>query len=202
MSDLEFQAASLSLREWALWVAIVQVGISAAQTGIVYYGIRAMIRAADQRGRDAERDRTERAEAAADARREADQRHAEAMQAAADARREAAEAAEAARREAADARREAADARREAAEAAEAARREAADARREAAEAAEAARREADRRHAEVMQAGAERHAENMATIEAQSRALDALIEGHRAQIASLETLIGRTAPAPSHANR
>ena len=170
MSDLEFQAASLSLREWALWVAIVQVGISAAQTGIVYYGIRAMIRAADQRGRDAERDRTERAEAAADARREADQRHAEAMQAAADARREAAEAAEAARRE--------------------------------AAEAAEAARREADRRHAEVMQAGAERHAENMATIGAQSRALDALIEGHRAQIASLETLIGRTAPAPFHANR
>ena len=99
MSDFEFQAASLSLREWALWVAIVQVGISAAQTGIVYYGIRAMIRAADQRGRDAERDRAERAEAAADARREADRRHAEAMQAAVDARREAAEAAEAARRE-------------------------------------------------------------------------------------------------------
>ena len=89
MSDLEFQAASLSLREWALWVAIVQVGISAAQTGIVYYGIRAMIRAADQRGRDAERDRKDRAEAAADARRESDRRHAEAMQAAADARREA-----------------------------------------------------------------------------------------------------------------
>ena len=88
MSDLEFQAASLSLREWALWVAIVQVGISAAQTGIVYYGIRAMIRAADQRGRDAERDRAERAEAAADARREADHRHAEAMQAAEAARRE------------------------------------------------------------------------------------------------------------------
>ena len=88
MSDLEFQAASLSLREWALWVAIVQVGISAAQTGIVYYGIRAMIRAADQRGRDAERDRTDRAEAAADARREADHRHAEAMQAAEAARRE------------------------------------------------------------------------------------------------------------------
>ena len=89
MSDLEFQAVSLSLREWALWAAIVQVGISAAQTGIVYYGIRAMIRAADQRGRDAERDRTDRAEAAADARREADHRHAEAMQAAEAARREA-----------------------------------------------------------------------------------------------------------------
>ena len=49
-----------------------------------YYGIRAMIRATDQRGRDAERDREERAEAAAAARREADQRHAEAMQAGAE----------------------------------------------------------------------------------------------------------------------
>ena len=38
-----------------------------------------MIRATDQRGRDAERDRTERAEAAATARREADRRHAENM---------------------------------------------------------------------------------------------------------------------------
>ena len=84
MSDVEFQAASLSVREWALWVAIAQVTISAIQTGIVYYGIRAMIRATDQRGRDAERDREERAEAAAAARREADQRHAEAMKAGAE----------------------------------------------------------------------------------------------------------------------
>ena len=84
MSDVEFQAASLSVREWALWVAIAQVTISAIQTGLVYYGIRAMIRATDQRGRDAERDREERAEAAAAARREADQRHAEAMKAGAD----------------------------------------------------------------------------------------------------------------------
>ena len=106
MSDFEFQAASLSLREWALWVAVVQVGISAAQTGIVYYGIRAMIRAADQRGRDAERDRTERAEAAADARREADRRHAEAMQAAEAARREADRRHAEAMQAAADARRE------------------------------------------------------------------------------------------------
>ena len=84
MSDIEFQAASLSVREWALWVAIAQVTISAIQTGLVYYGIRAMIRATDQRGRDAERDREERAEAAAAARREADQRHAEAMKAGAE----------------------------------------------------------------------------------------------------------------------
>ena len=168
MSDLEFQAASLSLREWALWVAIVQVGISAAQTGIVYYGIRAMIRAADQRGRDAERDRAERAEAAADARREADRRHAEAMQAAA-------EAAEAARRE--SDRRHA-----EAMQAAETARR-------EAAEAAEAARRESDRRHAEAMQAGAERHAENMAAVNAMAATL-------AETTAALKVVVERTAPA------
>ena len=79
MSDGEFQAASLAIREWALWIAIAQVAIGAIQTGIVYYGIGAMIRATDQRGRDAERDRKERAEAAAAARREADQRHAESM---------------------------------------------------------------------------------------------------------------------------
>ena len=135
MSDLEFQVASLSLREWALWVAIVQVGISAAQTGIVYYGIRAMIRAADQRGRDAERDRTDRAAAAADARREADRRHTEAMQAAAEARREA------------DHRHA------EAMQAAEAARREADRRHTEAMQAAADARRESDRRHAENMAA-------------------------------------------------
>ena len=173
MSDLEFQVASLSLREWALWVAIVQVGISAAQTGIVYYGIRAMIRAADQRGRDAERDRTDRAEAAAEARREADHRHAEAMQAA-----------EAARREAADARREA-DRRHT-----------------EAMQAAEAARREADRRHAEAMQAAADarresdrRHTENMAAVNAMAATL-------AETAAALRVVVERTAPAPFHANR
>ena len=89
MSDVEFRAASLVIRESALWVAVAQVAISAAQTGIVFYGIRAMIRAADQRGRDAERDRAERAEAAADARREAERDRAERAEAAADARREA-----------------------------------------------------------------------------------------------------------------
>ena len=89
MSDVEFQAASLVIRESALWVAVAQVAISAAQTGIVFYGIRAMIRAADQRGRDAERDRAERAEAAADARREAEHDRAERAEAAAAARREA-----------------------------------------------------------------------------------------------------------------
>jgi len=79
MTGVDYDAATLAVREWTLWVAIAQVAISIAQTGIVYYGIRAMIRATDQCGRDAERDRKERAEAAADARREADRRHAESM---------------------------------------------------------------------------------------------------------------------------
>ncbi len=77
MSDVDYEAATLAIREWTLWVAIAQVAISAIQTGIVYYGIRAMIRATDRRSREA-------AEATAAARREADQRHAEAMQAGAE----------------------------------------------------------------------------------------------------------------------
>ena len=86
MIDAEFQAASLAIREWALWVAMGQVAISAIQTGIVYYGIRAMVganaervEAAAEARREAERDRKERAEAAAEARREADRRHEESM---------------------------------------------------------------------------------------------------------------------------
>ena len=77
MSDVDYEAATLAIREWTLWVAIAQLMISAIQTGLVYYGIRAMIRATDRRSHDT-------AAAAADARREADQRHAEAMQAGAE----------------------------------------------------------------------------------------------------------------------
>ena len=88
MSDADYEAATLAIREWTLWVAIAQVTISAIQTGIVYYGIRAMIRATDRRSREAadaaERAETARREAADAARREADQRHAEAMQAGAE----------------------------------------------------------------------------------------------------------------------
>ena len=88
MSDVDYEAATLAIREWTLWVAIAQVAISAIQTGIVYYGIRAMIRATDRRSHEAaeaaERAETARREAADAARREADQRHAEAMQAGAE----------------------------------------------------------------------------------------------------------------------
>ena len=72
MSDVDYEAATLAIREWTLWVAIAQLMISAIQTGLVYYGIRAMIRATDRRSHDT-------AAAAADARREADQRHTENM---------------------------------------------------------------------------------------------------------------------------
>ena len=96
MIDAEFQAASLAIREWALWVAMGQVAIGAIQTGIVYYGIRAMVganaervEAAAEARREAERDRKERAEAAAEARREAERDRKERAEAAAEARREA-----------------------------------------------------------------------------------------------------------------
>ena len=83
MSDVDYEAATLAIREWTLWVAIAQVTISAIQTGLVYYGIRAMIRATDRRSREAaeaaERAETARREAADAARRKADQRHAENM---------------------------------------------------------------------------------------------------------------------------
>ena len=120
MSDVDYEAATLAIREWTLWVAIAQVTISAIQTGLVYYGIRAMIRATDRRSHEAA---------------------------------EAAERAETARREAAD-----------------------------------AARREADQRHAEAMQAGAERHAENMAAINAMAATL-------AQATAALKLVVERTAP-------
>ena len=51
--------------------------------------------------------------------------------------------------------------------------------------------READeRRHAEAMEEGRQRHLETMAALAAQNRALEAVIRG-------LETVIERTAPAP-----
>ena len=111
MIDAEFQAASLAIREWALWVAMAQVAISAIQTGIVYYGIRAMVRATNQRGRDAERDRAERAEAAERDRKERAEAAAEARR---DAERDRKERAEAAERDRAERAEAAAEARREA----------------------------------------------------------------------------------------
>ena len=123
MSDIDYEAATLAIREWTLWVAAASLAVSAVVGGLqcflIWRGLVIMRRAADTRDRALENQR-----------RESDQRHAEAMQAGADA-----------------------------------------------------------------MRASAERHAETMAALGAQSRALDALIEGNRAQTASLQTLIERTAP-------
>ena len=116
MSDIDYEAATLAIREWTLWVAAASLAVSAVVGGLqcflIWRGLVIMRRAADARDRVLENQR-----------------------------------------------------------------------------------RESDQRHAEAMRASAERHAENMAALGAQSRALDALIEGNRAQTASLETLIERTAP-------
>ena len=134
MSDIDYEAATLTIREWTLWVAAASLVVSAVVGGLqcflIWRGLVIMRRAADTRDRALENQR-----------RESDQRHAEAMKAGAERHAEAMQAS------------------------------------------------------AEAMKAGAERHAETMAALGAQSRALDALIEGHRAQTASLETLIERTAP-------
>jgi len=141
MSDIDYEAATLAIREWTLWVAAASLVVSAVVGGLqcflIWRGLVIMRRAADTRDRALENQR-----------RESDQRHAEAMKASADAMRASAE-----------------------------------------------RHAEAMQASADAMKAGAERHAETMAALGAQSRALDALIEGHRAQTASLETLIERTAP-------
>ena len=145
MSDIDYEAATLTIREWTLWVAAASLVVSAVVGGLqcflIWRGLVIMRRAADTRDRALENQR-----------RESDQRHAEAMKAGAERHAEALKAG--AERHA-----------------------------------------EAMKASADAMKAGAERHAETMAALGAQSRALDALIEGHRAQTVSLETLIERTAP-------
>ena len=141
MSDIDYEAATLTIREWTLRVAAASLVVSAVVGGLqcflIWRGLVIMRRAADTRDRALENQR-----------RESDQRHAEAMKASVDAMKASAE-----------------------------------------------RHAEAMKASADAMKAGAERHAETMAALGAQSRALDALIEGHRAQTASLETLIERTAP-------
>ena len=174
MIDAEFQAASLAIREWALWVAMAQVAIGAIQTGIVYYGIRAMVganaervEAAAEARREAERDRKERAEAAAEARREAERDRKERAEAAAEARREA-------ERD-----------------------------RKERAEAAAEARREADRRHEESMaaiKALIEGQAQTNATLAANTATLAAntatLTEATAALKIVVERVVSGAAPS------
>ena len=86
MSDLEYQAATLAARDAGLWLAAAQVFVGVLQCAVVAWGIRAMVRANDERARAADEDRREAreareaAEAAGVRRDEADRRrHAEAM---------------------------------------------------------------------------------------------------------------------------
>ena len=91
----EYEIASLAAREAALWVAVAQVAatlvIGIGQIAIVWYGIRAMVRANDERAlqqrealkqqRDADDKRHAEAMQRLDATRDADdKRHAETMQ--------------------------------------------------------------------------------------------------------------------------
>ena len=77
MSDLDYEAATLAIREWTLWVAaaslIVSAVIGGLQCFLIWRGLVIMRRAADTRDRALENQR-----------RESDQRHAEAMKAGAE----------------------------------------------------------------------------------------------------------------------
>ena len=61
-ATLAFRTASLAAQHAGLWTAAAHVAVGLIQAAIVWYGIRAMQRAGEQRARDQ------------------DQRHAEAMQ--------------------------------------------------------------------------------------------------------------------------
>ena len=79
MSDLEYQAATLAARHAGLWIAGAQVFVGVLQCAVVAWGIRAMVRANNERAVSAAEDRREALEDREAARREADRRHAEAM---------------------------------------------------------------------------------------------------------------------------
>ena len=96
MSDLEYQAATLATRYAALWIAGAHVFVGVLQCAVVAWGIRAMVRANNERAAGAAEDRREDREARREDR-EARREDREALEAA---RREDREAREAARREA------------------------------------------------------------------------------------------------------
>ena len=77
MSDLDYEAATLAIREWTLWVAAASLVVSAVIGGLqcllIWRGLVIMRRAADTRDRALENQR-----------RESDQRHAEVMKAGAE----------------------------------------------------------------------------------------------------------------------
>ena len=166
MSDLDYEAATLAIREWTLWVAAASLVVSAVIGGLqcflIWRGLVIMRRAADTRDRALENQR-----------RESDQRHAEAMKAGAERH---AEAMKAGAERHAEAMKASADAMKTGAERHAEAMKASADAMKAGAE-----------RHAENMAAldaiaatlaqNTETLAEATGALKAQSRALEALIE-------------------------
>ena len=82
----EYELATLALREGTLWVAVAQVAatlmVGFGQIGIVWYGIRAMQRASDERAKDRRQYAEDQRQHAKDQRQHAkdqDRRHAETM---------------------------------------------------------------------------------------------------------------------------
>ena len=78
----EFELATLGVREAALWASYGQIAISAAQVGVVCWGILLMRRMSDDRKLDSEARDRQTAEYAREARErhdEARERHDEAM---------------------------------------------------------------------------------------------------------------------------
>ena len=73
-ATLAFQTASLATQHAGIWIAAAHVAVGVGQAGIVWYGIRALQRASEQRANDT-RDEARRL-AATDER-----RHTEAMRA-------------------------------------------------------------------------------------------------------------------------
>ena len=95
MSDLDYEAATLAIREWTLWVAVASLVVSAVIGGLqcllIWRGLVIMRRAADTRDRALENQRRESDQRHAEAMKASAERHAEAMKASADAMKAGAE---------------------------------------------------------------------------------------------------------------
>ena len=100
MSDLEYQAATLAARHAGLWIAGAHVLVGVLQCAVVAWGIRAMVRANNERAASAAEDRREDREAREAAQQALEAARREDREAREAAQREDREAREAARREA------------------------------------------------------------------------------------------------------
>ena len=95
MTGTDYEAATLTIREWTLWVAVASLVVSAVIGGLqcflIWRGLVIMRRAADARDRALENQRRESDQRHAEAMKASAERHAEAMKASADARQAGAE---------------------------------------------------------------------------------------------------------------